>query len=206
MAEGKVSSISHAETLEEMAEFWDTHSLADYDDQTYGVTDHHQPLGGQMPSSKPRKTKRRRMPKRNQKRFDGLKRKLEQGPFQGRNVFFVVEPSGEVKISEALEDFVEPYLEFANTEEACRKLLTLAVIAWNVSFLPEEEQQDIVEGISAEVMPAATEEQKADLKGILSMLIARKKVYFSEYTRKIIGFELTGTGKGYYLSVASTLE
>ena len=37
MAEGRVSSISHARTLEEMAEFWDTHSLADFDDQTHEV-------------------------------------------------------------------------------------------------------------------------------------------------------------------------
>lgn len=37
MAEEKVSSISQARTLEEMAEFWDTHSLADYDDKTYEV-------------------------------------------------------------------------------------------------------------------------------------------------------------------------
>jgi len=34
-AEDKASSISHSRTLEEMAAFWDTHSLADYDDQTY---------------------------------------------------------------------------------------------------------------------------------------------------------------------------
>jgi hypothetical protein len=37
IAEGKVSSISQTRTLEEMAEFWDTHSLADFDDQTYEV-------------------------------------------------------------------------------------------------------------------------------------------------------------------------
>ena len=37
MAENRVSSISKARTLEEMAEFWDTHSLADFDDQTYEV-------------------------------------------------------------------------------------------------------------------------------------------------------------------------
>jgi allophanate hydrolase subunit 1 len=33
----KVSSISQTRTMEEMADFWDTHSLADYDDQTYEV-------------------------------------------------------------------------------------------------------------------------------------------------------------------------
>ena len=37
MVENKVSSISQSRTLEEMAEFWDTHSLADYEDQTYEV-------------------------------------------------------------------------------------------------------------------------------------------------------------------------
>lgn len=31
--EKQVTSISKARTLEEIAEFWDTHSLADYDDQ-----------------------------------------------------------------------------------------------------------------------------------------------------------------------------
>jgi hypothetical protein len=37
MPEDKVSSISHSRTLEEMADFWNTHSLADYDEQTYEV-------------------------------------------------------------------------------------------------------------------------------------------------------------------------
>jgi len=33
----RLTSISRAQTLEEIAEFWDTHSLADYWDQTYEV-------------------------------------------------------------------------------------------------------------------------------------------------------------------------
>ena len=37
MSEDRVSSISKSHTIEEMAEFWDTHSLADYEDQTYEV-------------------------------------------------------------------------------------------------------------------------------------------------------------------------
>ncbi len=37
MAEDNLSSISKSRTLEEMAEFWDAHSLADFDDQTYKV-------------------------------------------------------------------------------------------------------------------------------------------------------------------------
>jgi len=37
MRENKASSISKSHTLEEMADFWDTHSLTDYEDQTYEV-------------------------------------------------------------------------------------------------------------------------------------------------------------------------
>jgi hypothetical protein len=37
MEKENVSSISKARSLEEMAEFWDTHSLADYEDQIYEV-------------------------------------------------------------------------------------------------------------------------------------------------------------------------
>ena len=37
MANDSLSAISRSRTVEEMAEFWDTHSLADYEDQTYEV-------------------------------------------------------------------------------------------------------------------------------------------------------------------------
>jgi hypothetical protein len=35
--DSKLTSISKAHTLEEVADFWDTHSLADYWDQTHEV-------------------------------------------------------------------------------------------------------------------------------------------------------------------------
>ena len=34
MSENKITEISKAETIEEIADFWDTHSLADYWEQT----------------------------------------------------------------------------------------------------------------------------------------------------------------------------
>jgi hypothetical protein len=37
MAGDRASSISQSRSPEEMAEFWDTHSLADFEDQTYEV-------------------------------------------------------------------------------------------------------------------------------------------------------------------------
>ncbi|MFQ6015316.1 MAG: hypothetical protein ACE5NP_07725 [Anaerolineae bacterium] len=109
-------------------------------------------------------------------------------------------------MSEVLGDFVEPYMDLADTEEAYHKLLTLAVMAWNASFLPEEEQEEMIDRVLAAGIPAGDDELRAGLKGIVNMLIARKKAYFSEYTRNIIDFEVTDTGQGYHLTVASTLE
>jgi hypothetical protein len=108
-------------------------------------------------------------------------------------------------MSEVLSDFVEPYLEFADTEEAYRKLLTLAIVAWNTCLLPEEKHQDMIDG-TLEAMPETAEEVKTGLREIVNMLMARKKAYFSEYRRMILGYELTDTGRGYHLTVASTVE
>lgn len=155
-----------------------------------------------MASSRSKKTRRKR--KHEQNRFEGLEKKLEQGPFRGEKI--VIEPSGEVKMSEVLTDFVEPYIEFTDTEEDYRKLLVLAIMAWNASFLPEKEQQDMIDGILDKGIPTGSEELKAGLKEIVKELVIRKKVYFPEYTRRIIDFEVTDTGKGYHLAVASTLE
>lgn len=135
--------------------------------------------------------------------MENLKRKLEQGPLREQE--FVIEPSGEAKMSEVLTAFVEPYLESAHTEEAYRKLLAIAIVAWNTALLPEEDQQDIVDE-ALETMPATSEQVKTDLREIVNMLIARKKAYFSEYKRMIVDFELTDRGEDYYLSVASTVE
>jgi hypothetical protein len=153
--------------------------------------------------SKKDKRRRRRRRKRKQKPLENLKRRLEQGPLRGQE--FVIEPSGEVKMSEVLTAFVEPYLESADTEGDYRKLLTLAIAAWNISLFPEEEQQDMVDEI-LETMPATSAIVKMYLREIVNMLIARKKAYFSEHTRMIVGFELTDMGEDYHLSVASTLE
>jgi len=110
-------------------------------------------------------------------------------------------------MSEVLTDFVEPYLESVDTEEDHHKLLMIAIAAWNIALLPEEEQQqDILDKLVRQSLAEATEELRAGMKEIVSQLIIRKKLYFAEYERAIIDYELTDLGDSYYLSVASTLK
>ena len=86
------------------------------------------------------KSKRREKKRRDRRR--GLQKALgrrvkENFPHQKVSVGPL---SDGIKMSDVLEEFVEPYLEFAETEEAYRKLLSVAVVAWNVALFPEKGQ------------------------------------------------------------------
>lgn len=155
-----------------------------------------------MARSKSRKVKRKR--KRKQKQFDGLKNKLRQSPFGEREILTTT--SGEVKMSEVLIDFIQPYLKFADTKESYRKLVILGIMAWNASLLPKEEGQDMVDSILSSGIPTDDFELKTGLEEIVNALLVRKKAYFSEYRRVIINYDLTDTGEDYHLSVASAAE
>ena len=157
-----------------------------------------------MAAPESRKTKRRRLRKRKRKQYEGLRSKVEQRPLHADKI--VIDPSGAERMSEVLLEFVEPYLEFADTEETYQRLLMVAVMAWNASLFPEGEGQDMIDRVLQKATPAVPEELKTDLGEIVSMLIARKRRDFSEYTRAIVDFELTDTGSGYRLLVASTME
>ena len=48
----------------------------------------------------------------------------------------LIEPAGWEKMSEVLEDFYEPFVDKAESDEDLRWLVGMAVVAWNTSLLP----------------------------------------------------------------------
>jgi hypothetical protein len=145
----------------------------------------------------------KRKPQHPQNPLASLEEKLrkESLPFEK----LVVSPPGYAKMSEVLEDFVEPYREEAKTKEATRRLLTLATIAWNAALFPKPEQQGMIDQMITDDLVEGDKKLKAEIQDLIKELIARKNCYFSEHKRMIIDFELKDEGRGYYLSVASTL-
>lgn len=139
-----------------------------------------------------------------QKFLESFKSKLEREPIGSENVVF--SSTEEAKMSEVLTEFIAPYRQEVDTEEAYQRLLELAVMAWNAALLPELEQQRMINTMLTEGFPKVNKEIKQGVRDILEELIARKKQYFSENKRLIIDFELKDTGKDYHLSVASTLS
>ncbi|MDX2243726.1 MAG: hypothetical protein NW224_23845 [Leptolyngbyaceae cyanobacterium bins.302] len=67
-----------------------------------------------------------------QKGLEKLQHKVESGAWGNNFAGMIANPKGEVKMSEVLEAFVEPYLDETHTYQERKKLFTLAVAAWNL--------------------------------------------------------------------------
>jgi len=119
----------------------------------------------------------------------------------GKEVVFIESTDG-VKMSEVLEAFIAPYMEFAETEESFKKLVTIAVIAWNAALLPRNAQTKAID----DVLTALPPETQADARSIIGDLMRRKRKYFGKNRRAIIDFEIIDTKEGFHLTVASTPE
>jgi len=139
--------------------------------------------------------------RKQEKRFAPLRTKLvAKGLLAGRQV--VPPPRGEVKMSEVLREFIEPYADDADTDESFKKLLTVAVIAWNASLLPDKDRQDLIDKTITILQP----ELRQEMKGILERMIQRKEAHFGHIRRMIIDYQIEMTAKGWHVIVASTLS
>jgi len=114
----------------------------------------------------------------------------------------VVRSRDGIKMSQVLERFVEPYMEQVKTEDAYRKLLSIAVAVWNVALLPSEKRLAYLNGLQA-MLP---DEVRDEGKKTVVELLERKEKHFSHYRRMIIDFDVADTGSGWYISVISTPE
>ena len=142
----------------------------------------------------------------NQDDLNAIEKLIEKAAKNLHNKDIRVEIQENDKISEALTDFIEPYIEDEDDEDL-EMVLDLATFAWNLSFFSKKVAQKEIERMlqDEEMMPADTEpEAKEELKRILGQMIARKKRHFSKYKRLIIDYDLREEDDGFYISVIST--
>ena len=95
-----------------------------------------------MKSSRNKRRKRRR---RKRDAAANLRQRVQQ-QFPDQEVVVGGARDG-VKMSKVLEEFIAPYREFADAEEAFRKLLVTAVVAWNTALFPAEEREAHLEEV-----------------------------------------------------------
>jgi hypothetical protein len=149
--------------------------------------------------------KQERGNQKHQKRLKELQQKLKEGPLAEQLADMVINPKGEVKMSEVIGAFVEPYLDFTEDWSEQEKLFHLAVIAWNLSLMPENERPALLDEFMKVALKGNDPLVQQDAREIIDEFIARKQQFFDKYKRFIVDFELEDAGNEFHISVASTL-
>ena len=132
-----------------------------------------------------------------------LQEKLEkEGLLAGKKL--LTNPEGEVKMSDVIEEFMQPWHNMAQNLDEFKNLLGLVVLAWNASLFDADKQEETIEQIvSSQGIPQEGQEVFGQT---FREMIARKLEHFADNHRKIVEFDVKEIGDEFYFSVASTLE
>ena len=122
-----------------------------------------------------------------------------ESPLVSRNPHATFRATSGEKISGVLLEFGSDYLPNSDDEPEYRECFARCVIAWNLSFLSEDQRQSNLIGVSSEYESSVRAEIIADL----IMLIDRKLVLFGADMRFVHDYELSFSDKDVSLSVAS---
>jgi hypothetical protein len=122
-------------------------------------------------------------------------------PQSPQDPVIVYDPPGTEKMSEVLLDFVDPFQDLAETDDAYRKLLTVGMAAWNAALLSSAEREKMIQELGETLPP----ELRPDFRELLEPLIQRKLDCFAGNRRVIVDYQLTMAPEGERLLVLSTL-
>ena len=148
-------------------------------------------------SRKRRERKRKNRPRN--KKYAELMSKVQANESLPDNVVLVTD--SEVKMSQIIMDFAEPFLAEADTEEKFRKAVGLATVAWNAGLLPKDQwKEPLAKSLDA------TPDAIASILAGLKLLVTRKHQHFANNKRFIVNYHLLGTFPDFQLAIASTLS
>ncbi len=138
-------------------------------------------------------------------RLDELEQDLMQSSLASQIGGILRNPEGEVKMSEVLKAFVQPYLKFVKNRDQRMTLFQTGVAAWDLALLPEERRQPTMEEVIETLCPGQSDSVKQGCRSLLSKMIVRKQQLFADNHRYIVNFKLHETEENYQISVMSTL-
>jgi hypothetical protein len=111
-------------------------------------------------------------------------------------------PAGHRKMSELLEELIDPYLDATKDLEQLEKLVSMGTIAWNATLMSAQEQARFLDRVLSAVPPTV----RPDFALLLRALMLRKVELFPNERRQIFHTQLTPLGDGYHLTVASSMH
>jgi hypothetical protein len=134
-----------------------------------------------------------------------LQKKLEKRPWGGKFVQTVANPEGVAKMSDVLEDFMEPFLEPGLTLAQLENAFGIGIVAWNIAIIPPEGRQSAIDEVVQGYTKNFTPQDRQEFKELLNEMVDRKLALFSDNLRLIADFQLEGSDSNYQLLVASSL-
>jgi len=123
--------------------------------------------------------------------------KYEIGPLWAKTTF----PGR--KMSEVILDFAEPLLDAIDDDELFKNAIGCAVLCWNLSFYPEQEQQKQLRPLVNE-MVRSSHLPRLEIEGCARMLLERKKALFANDRRMIVNYGVVEEKDHWRLLVMST--
>jgi hypothetical protein len=115
----------------------------------------------------------------------------------------LINPEGEISISEAISKIITPYRDMAQDYESFHKLVTVACAAWNATILPVEKRESMLADIR-KLMP--DQQSREDFTAIVKELMKRKNRLFPKVNRMIVQFKVTERRNDFHIAIASTME
>ncbi|MFH0727196.1 MAG: hypothetical protein V2B19_12755 [Pseudomonadota bacterium] len=117
-----------------------------------------------------------------------------------------VAPPTTEKMSEIIIYFAKPLLDAASNTDEQKKALTVAILIWNLSILPEKMQSKQKNKIKKLLNISNTDDPLDGGYRVVNFLIQRKKLAFPNINRMVMGYEIIDTPRGIHLNVTSNVS
>lgn len=114
-----------------------------------------------------------------------------------------VTPKGIEKMSEVIGDFAEPLLRDCKSNDDIKKSIQFAVVVWNLTMLPEDEQDKIIQNLVKTLSTPGDIDQINQAKLFINSFINRKKELFPHIQRAITDYQFSGAGSNLRLNIVS---
>jgi hypothetical protein len=133
-------------------------------------------------------TRVEKLRRRQRRKAKKLQRRAASASYVAQaETLLVVNPRGEIKMSDVLMELIQPEWNTCDTEETMHKLLTLGIAAWNAALLPLDERAAFLDEF-ATTFPA---ELRSTFRDVIEPLIRRKEELFPHIERPILSYDLT---------------
>ncbi len=109
----------------------------------------------------------------------------------------------EIKVSEAVLDVCKPFLIRHKEPRRMETIASIGVLAWNISFIPKEEQAHIQKKILDTLSEKFSREDTAVLSDIIKMSIERKENIYPHIRMHIVNHELSFSNNTLTLDVTA---